>query len=199
MLKVLLTHARRNAVAYAALFVALGGTSYAVSQLPAQSVGTRELADHAVKARKLGRLPAAYAFTNTYNQSLSDGEFAAVHLARERFDFGHMHSTDNDTRLVAPRTGTYVVEGTASFAHGTAGGSCGGAPRIVVIQRHRNDGGAVNVDQGSSDTLCGEYTKVHAGAVVRLEAGEYVEMLALERPSETVGVAGNLSAAYVGG
>ncbi|MGZ3640376.1 MAG: hypothetical protein ACXVCX_21290, partial [Ktedonobacterales bacterium] len=46
-------HARRNAVAYVALFVALGGTSYAAINLPAASVGTRQLKNRAVTAAKL--------------------------------------------------------------------------------------------------------------------------------------------------
>ena len=44
-------HVRRNAVAYLALFVALGGTSYAAVKLPAASVGARELKANAVTAR----------------------------------------------------------------------------------------------------------------------------------------------------
>ena len=63
-------HLRRNAVAYLALFVALGGTSYAAVKLPAASVGARELKANAVTARtvkdgsllardfKTGQLPA---------------------------------------------------------------------------------------------------------------------------------------------
>ena len=39
----LVAHARRNAIAYLALFVALGGTSYAAFSLPAGSVGARQL------------------------------------------------------------------------------------------------------------------------------------------------------------
>lgn len=49
----LLGHARRNAVAYLALFVALGGTSYAAINLPAGSVGTRQLQNHAIDPVKL--------------------------------------------------------------------------------------------------------------------------------------------------
>jgi hypothetical protein len=49
----LLTSARRNAIAYLALFVALGGTSYAALSLPAGSVGTRQLRNGAVTPRKL--------------------------------------------------------------------------------------------------------------------------------------------------
>ena len=45
-------HLRGSAVAYVALFVALGGTSYALS-LPAGSVGTRELRNGSVTSRKL--------------------------------------------------------------------------------------------------------------------------------------------------
>jgi hypothetical protein len=34
---------RKNLIAYLALFVALGGTSYAAVSLPGNSVGTRQL------------------------------------------------------------------------------------------------------------------------------------------------------------
>jgi len=44
---------RHNAIALLALFVALGGTSYAALNLPAGSVGTRELRNAAVTNKKL--------------------------------------------------------------------------------------------------------------------------------------------------
>ena len=47
------SHLRSNIVAYIALFVALGGTSYAAISLPAGSVGTRQLKNRAVTAAKL--------------------------------------------------------------------------------------------------------------------------------------------------
>jgi hypothetical protein len=46
---------RRHHIGLLALFLALGGTSYAAATLPARSVGTRELADHAVTKDKLAR------------------------------------------------------------------------------------------------------------------------------------------------
>ena len=52
MLKTL-TFIRRNAIALCALFVALGGTSYAALSLPPGSVGTRQLKNRAVTAAKL--------------------------------------------------------------------------------------------------------------------------------------------------
>src|SRR5919106_1168455 len=41
------------AVAFAALMVALGGTSYAIAQLPANSVGTKQLKKNAVTSAKV--------------------------------------------------------------------------------------------------------------------------------------------------
>lgn len=46
-------HARRNVIAYAALFVALGGTSYGALKLPDSSVGTAQLRDGSVTSSKL--------------------------------------------------------------------------------------------------------------------------------------------------
>lgn len=51
----LLAHVRNNVVAYLALFVALGGTSYAAFSLPANSVGNRQLRNGAVTSRKLAK------------------------------------------------------------------------------------------------------------------------------------------------
>jgi hypothetical protein len=48
-------HFKSNVVAYLALFVALGGTSYAAFRLPAGSVGNRALKNHSVSAVKLDR------------------------------------------------------------------------------------------------------------------------------------------------
>jgi hypothetical protein len=59
MLAELLAYGRRNHLAALALFISLGGTSYAVAQLPANSVGTRQLKDRAVTAAKIA--PSALA------------------------------------------------------------------------------------------------------------------------------------------
>src|SRR5262249_41841612 len=48
-------HVKSNVVAYIALFVALGGTSYAATTLRANSVGDRQLKNHSVSAIKLDR------------------------------------------------------------------------------------------------------------------------------------------------
>ena len=48
-----LNHFKSNVIAYLALFVALGGTSYAAATLGAGSVGTRQLKNHSVTPVKL--------------------------------------------------------------------------------------------------------------------------------------------------
>jgi hypothetical protein len=47
-MKRLSNHLRANVVAYLALFVALGGTSYAAVNLPTGSVGTRQIKNHSI-------------------------------------------------------------------------------------------------------------------------------------------------------
>jgi hypothetical protein len=49
----IVNHLRGNAVAYLALFVALGGTGYAAIKLPANSVGTKQLKKNAVTSAKV--------------------------------------------------------------------------------------------------------------------------------------------------
>ncbi|MGI8428221.1 MAG: hypothetical protein ACR2OB_02720 [Solirubrobacteraceae bacterium] len=51
----LLAHARSNVIGYLALFVALGGTSYAAVNLPAGSVGNRQVRNHSITPIKFDR------------------------------------------------------------------------------------------------------------------------------------------------
>ncbi|MHB8657103.1 MAG: hypothetical protein ACYC91_03980 [Solirubrobacteraceae bacterium] len=46
-------HIRTNAIAYLALFVALGGTGYAAANLPANSVGAKQISNHSIDPVKL--------------------------------------------------------------------------------------------------------------------------------------------------
>src|SRR3954447_10039120 len=59
--RTMLIHLRRNAVAYLALFVALGGSSYAAVKLGRNAVKTRNIAPNAVTSQKVknGTLLAA--------------------------------------------------------------------------------------------------------------------------------------------
>lgn len=53
MLSTLNRHLARNAVSYLALFVAMGGTSYAAFSLPANSVASRQIRANAVSSAKV--------------------------------------------------------------------------------------------------------------------------------------------------
>jgi hypothetical protein len=50
-----LRHLRANAIAYLALFVAMGGTTYAAIRLPANSVGTKQLEKGSVTGAKVAK------------------------------------------------------------------------------------------------------------------------------------------------
>jgi hypothetical protein len=71
-------HLRSNAVAYLALFVALGGTSYAAIKLPAGSVGSKQIKNGTVKNADL----AANAVTSpkVRDGSLLSADFRAGQL-----------------------------------------------------------------------------------------------------------------------
>jgi hypothetical protein len=70
--------ARRNAVALLALFVALGGTSYAAVNLPSNSVGAKQLRKQAVTAKKIKR--NAVTGTKVKDRSLLATDFKAGQL-----------------------------------------------------------------------------------------------------------------------
>ena len=57
----IVSHLRANVIAYLALFVALGGTSYAAFGVPANSVGTKQLRNHSITPIKLdpGKIAAS--------------------------------------------------------------------------------------------------------------------------------------------
>ena len=69
----ILHHLKGNLVAYLALFVALGGSSYAAVQLKPGSVDTRALAKAAVTKNKLA--PNSVGSSQIVNGSLSSGDF----------------------------------------------------------------------------------------------------------------------------
>jgi hypothetical protein len=71
-----LRHLKSNVVAYLALFVALGGTSYAAVKLPRGSVGNSQLKNHSVTPIKLDRNTIA-GYMRDYVQINSQGQITA--------------------------------------------------------------------------------------------------------------------------
>ena len=74
----LLHHIRSNAIGYAALFVALGGTSYAAVAIPAGSVGTLQLRNGAVTGSKLAKSAVSAANLNPSSISGRIADWAQV-------------------------------------------------------------------------------------------------------------------------
>ena len=84
-------HVRANTVAYIALFVALGGTSYAATQLPANSVGARQIKNHSITPIKLNPsdIGASVRFWAVINDRVGNGA-------------GHSIAATSNTDLVGP-------------------------------------------------------------------------------------------------
>ena len=77
MLKVV-RHLRANVIAYAALFVALGGTSYAAASLPKNSVGSKQIKAGAVHTSDIAS--NAVTSAKVKNGSLQTKDFKASEL-----------------------------------------------------------------------------------------------------------------------
>jgi hypothetical protein len=118
------------AVALAALFVALGGTAFAVSSLPRNSVGTKHLRKHAVTARKIhsGAVTAAkLAATVTRFHDVpvpghSSGSVTATCAAGERLIGGgakFVGDPAQDSQLLSSRPG-FGADGSGEPPEGTA-------------------------------------------------------------------------------
>ena len=108
------THLKANAVAYAALFVALGGTSYAAVNLPAGSVGNKQLRNGSVTASKL----ATGAVTPPKLSSATAGHIAM--WAQVRAD-GSVVSSSPRAKVVA-----YAIPGRYQVTW----------PRVGVVEMH---------------------------------------------------------------
>jgi hypothetical protein len=98
-------HLKHNVVAYLALFVALGGTSYAAIELPAGSVGTKQLRNGAVTNAKLAR--------HAVGASQLDPKSIAGHIAMwaQIEADGHVTSSSPKAtvKLTAPGRGLELV------------------------------------------------------------------------------------------
>ncbi len=102
-MKRLVTHVRANLVAYVALFIALGGTSYAAIRLPPGSVGTTQLRNGAVTAKKLARGAVT---PNKLDRAIGG---SVRHWARISATGAVIASSSKAQVLGAPAQGGYVI------------------------------------------------------------------------------------------
>ena len=139
MLSHVVGHLRRNIVGYAALFVALGGTSYAAATLAPGSVTTRTLANGAVTNSKLARNSVGTA--DLRDRSLTAADFKAGVLAQA-------------AQGGAGANGASGADG-KSGAAGPAGpaGPAGKDGSASVVMTARQNGGSVTAPAGQSTTV----------------------------------------------
>jgi hypothetical protein len=187
-----------TAIALIALFVSLGGTAAALSgsntvftddiandtrpagggnpaggltavDLRPNAVGQSEIAATAVRTAEIGTLPAARA-TSTTDQSIPDAP-TVITLNSEVFDNANMHNnTTNNSRLTAPASGIYQINGRVYWLNGQ-----GGEFRGLDI---RKNGVGIIAGETRAPIPDGNQLVQNISTLARLNAGEYIELLA---------------------
>jgi hypothetical protein len=137
-----LVHLRGNLVAYVALFVALGGSSYAAVRLAPGSVGTRELAKGAVTHKKLA--VGSVGSGNVVDGSLGRADFRAGVLGQ---------GAKGDPGAVGPagRAGGAFVGARARFSGSVVAGH-GGSTDVPL------GGAGWTQEAGEVDLIAGSVT-----------------------------------------
>jgi hypothetical protein len=132
----LLSHVRSNAIGYLALFVALGGASYAVVSPPAGSVGTRQLRDRAVTAKKLANGAVTPA-------KLDPGKIAGTirNWAQVAADGTIVSSGGRANNNGIARDGNYVISWSDALSS-----------RCVAVATSRAAGGLLSPSSGYANT-----------------------------------------------
>jgi hypothetical protein len=105
------SHVRSNVIAYVALFVALGGTSYAAVRLAPASVGTAQLRNGAVTAKKLAKGSVTPAKLDARAVGGSVRHWAQVNAD------GTIEGSSSKARVIgAPHQGGYVISWFDTFS-----------------------------------------------------------------------------------
>jgi hypothetical protein len=108
----LLNHIKSNGIAYLALFVALGGASYAATNLPPGSVGTAQLRSGAVTTNKLANASVTPAKLNPQGIGGSVRHWAQISAQ------GTIESSSSRARVIGnPHQGGYVITWSDTFSN----------------------------------------------------------------------------------
>lgn len=180
----MIDHVRRNLVAYLALFVALGGTSYAAASLAPNSVGTAQIKNGAVTGPKL----AGGAVTGT---KIAPGVLHGLTASVYSNDVAGTPPPPTSQHLVKQATITLPQPGKllildSALEHCSVDNSAGATP-VFYSLRVYVDGVAVpgtyttdvlGVPVGQ-DATCSE-TAVEPGGMSNVSAGKHTIRLMME-------------------
>lgn len=162
-----LTRARRrlsfaNVTSAIALFVALGGTSYAAITLPRNSVGTSQLRTHAVKKGKVGKSAVGRWQIQTNGVDRSELRSHAVGPSEIRNNAVSSDEVQDGTLEAADisAAGRAALNGVSfRVASTAAGGAAGGNAKGIA---HTAASGVYTVDLGQDVGAC-QYAATLAG------------------------------------
>ena len=132
-------HLKQNVIAYLALFVALGGTSYAAISLPRNSVGAKQLRNHSIDPIKLDRnvfggYVRMWARVDANGNLIASEPKASVILwypTNSQFHGGKLHWAAPISQNCFPVTNTETLPG-ASYASGQLESSKKGGTEVLI-------------------------------------------------------------------
>jgi hypothetical protein len=186
----------------------VSNNSLAAGDLAPSSVGADEVADGSLTGREvlngslgtaeLGAIPGARA-TNTANQAIAESTPTVISLSTEGFDTANLHdTTTNTSRLTAPVTGAYQINGRVRWESGAAG------VRTLRIEKNLGSAGAKTIAEEMSTASTANRMTQNVSTIARLAAGEYVELRVIQSSTGTSvdtlaapGIAPELSMAWV--
>jgi hypothetical protein len=182
-------------VACVALFVALGGTSYAAIKLPANSVGTKQIknsavtgakvkdatlteakiADGAVGTSKFGTVPGARVRHASTAVTVPSAATAVLSYDTTDFNIGGVFSAAQPTRLTAPVAGRYLISASVRWnPHANGRRTLAVELNGTVAQIARSN---VSAYWATTANFSPEQT---AETIYKLNAGDYVEVWAYQ-------------------
>ncbi len=152
----------------------------------------------AIKALALGiDGRACHAFNNGSPGIPSSGANVVIGLGAESFDHSTpMHdNATNSSRVYAIETGVYALDACVTF-----GGVSGGSRTVTVMKNSNGDitlatGTALAMGQQAATSTAA--LPVNVSRIVKLNAGDYVEMFAKQSSGAAVGASGGEGSTYL--
>lgn len=156
--------------------------SYGSLAVATNAIGTAEIANGSVGVADLGPIPAVLA-RGTAPQGMANNTYTKVELPSEDYDMGSMHNDFvESSKLTASVTGIYAVSGHVQLQGNTDS-------FLRALELRLNDTTTIGRDEVLNDgTILDRY--LAADAIVRLSAGDFVEMEVRQESGMTLDLRG---------